>query len=73
MSNSFEPGEVFVYRIGENYKLGKVKRPNNTGDCYFCWYHTGETAANTPASCMHKLANAYVIDRESLGGADGQH
>lgn len=68
MSNEFEPGELFIYVNGDRYELGKVKRPNNTGGGYFCWYHLGETAANTPTSCMHKLQNAYVIDGESLGG-----
>lgn len=69
----FEPGELFIYRNGNSYELGKVKRPNNTGDGYFCWYHSGETAANTPVVCMHKLVNAYVILNEVLGGADGKH
>jgi len=68
LSKKFEPGELFIYRNGDRYELGKVKRPNNDGDGYFCWYHLGETAANTPTSCMHKLQNAYVIDGESLGG-----
>ena len=69
MSDEFEPGELFIYVNGDRYELGKVKRPNNDGTGYFCWYHCGETAANTPTRCMHKLQNAYVIDGESLGGA----
>lgn len=71
MGETFEPGELFIYVNGESYEIGKVKRPNNTGDGYFCWYHTGETAANTPTDHMHKLTNAYVIDGESLGGIAG--
>lgn len=71
MQVTFDPGELFVYVNGESFEIGKVKRPNSDGTGYFCWYHTGETAANTPTSCMHKLANAYVIDGESLGGIDG--
>lgn len=70
---TFEEGELFVYTNGNSFELGKVKRPNNTGDGYFCWYHCGETAANTPVSHMHKLVNAYVINDESLGGEDGKH
>lgn len=35
----------------ENEKLRK-------GTGYFCWYSTGDTAANTPTRCMRKLANA---------------
>lgn len=71
MRETFEPGELFIYVNGSRYEIGKVKRVNNTGDGYFCWYHTSETAANTPVSCMHKLANAHVIDGESLGGFAG--
>ena len=72
MQETYEPGELFIYRNGERHEIGKVKRPNNDGTGYFCWYHTGETAANTPVWSMHKLANAYVIDGESLGGAAGK-
>lgn len=60
----FENGEYFIYVNGDingRYELGKVKRPNNNGTGYFCWYHTGDTCANTPVECMHKLVNAYVI------------
>lgn len=58
MSMEFRPGELFVYVNGDRWELGMVKRPNNTGDGYFCWYSRGDTAANTPLSHMHKLANA---------------
>ena len=58
MSETYQPGELFVYVNGDRWELGQVKRPNNTGDGYFCWYSTGDTAANTPTECMHKLANA---------------
>ena len=54
----FEPGELFVYTNGDRWELGQVKRPNNTGTGYFCWYSTGDTCANTPVEKMHKLANA---------------
>ena len=54
----FENGELFVYTNGDRWELGMVKRPNNTGDGYFCWYSLGDTAANTPTDHMHKLANA---------------
>ena len=54
---AFVRGELFVYVNGDRWELGMVKRPNNTGDGYFCWYSTGDTAANTPTRCMHKLAN----------------
>lgn len=58
MTSTFEPNELFVYVNGDKWELGMVKRPNNTGDGYFCWYSRGDTAANTPLRCMHKLANA---------------
>lgn len=54
---TYQPGELFVYTNGDKWELGLVKRPNNTGDGYFCYYSTGDTAANTPTSRMHKLAN----------------
>ena len=58
MSETYEPGELFVYMNGDRWELGEVKSANNTGTGYFCWYSTGDTAANTPTSHMHKLANA---------------
>lgn len=66
----FEPGEYFVYVNGEKYELGKVKRINNTGNGYFCWYHEGDTAANTPLHCMHKLINGRIILKDGFGSAD---
>ena len=56
--DSFDPGELFVYTNGDRWELGQVKRANIDGTGYFCWYSTGDTAANTPVECMHKLANA---------------
>lgn len=58
MTETYEPGELFVYMNGDHWELGEVKSANNTGTGYFCWYSTGDTAANTPTSHMHKLANA---------------
>ena len=58
MAEKYEIGELFVYVNGDRWELGMVKRPNNTGDGYFCWYSRGDTAANTPVSCMYKLSNA---------------
>lgn len=66
---TFEEGEIFVYVNGDRFELGKVKRPNNTGDGYFCWYHEGQTAANTPVDCMHKLINRYIIRDDGFGKA----
>jgi hypothetical protein len=66
----FEPGELFVYMNGDRLEIGKVKKENYTGDGYFCWYSTGETAANTPVDMMHKITNLYALD--DLGGEAGK-
>ena len=73
MNNKFENGEYFIYVNGDingRYELGKVKRPNNDGTGYFCYYHEGSTCANTPTHCMHKLSNSYVIKEDSFGALD---
>lgn len=67
MTKEFENGEYFIYVNGDKYELGKVKRPNNDGTGYFCYYHEGSTCANTPTHCMHKLVNAYIIREEGFG------
>lgn len=67
---SFEEGELFVYINGDSAEIGKVKRKNNTGDGYFCYYSSGETAANTPFDCMYKLINNYTIKGTTLGGEE---
>ena len=66
----FRPGELFVCMNGERLEIGKVKKENYTGDGYFCWYSTGETAANTPVDCMHKITNLYAL--YDLGGEAGR-
>lgn len=58
MTETFESGELFVYRKAPGvYELGVVKcqRDDRT---YYCYYSQGETAAATPAPLMHKLVNA---------------
>lgn len=57
MSDTFKPGELFVYTNGDRWELGKVKRLREDGK-YACWYSTGDTAAVTPPEHMHKLENA---------------
>ena len=64
--DEFTEGELFVYTNGDRWELGMVKRPNNAEDGYFCWYSTGDTAANTPTSHMHKLANHGFTKIEGL-------
>ncbi len=62
----FYEGEYIIYRNGERYELGKIKRI--TEDGAFVWYHDGETAAKTPFDCMYKIVNEHVIGETSLGG-----
>lgn len=64
--NEFKSGELIIYRNGERYEIGKIKRV--TKDGAFVWYHEGDTAAKTPFDCMYKLVNAYTIKETSLGG-----
>ncbi|MBR3387507.1 MAG: hypothetical protein IKG84_04665 [Bacteroidales bacterium] len=66
MTETYEPGELFVYTNGDCWELGMVKGPNNSGDGYFCWYSRVDTAVNTPTSRMHKLANAGITHIEQL-------
>lgn len=58
MTETFEPGEIFIYRKAPGvYELGVVKcqRDERT---YYCYYSAGDTAAATPSPLMHKLVNA---------------
>lgn len=63
----FKEGEYIIYQNGDRYEIGKIKRIVDDGA--FVWYHSGETAANTPFEQMHKIVNEYVIGETSLGGA----
>lgn len=67
MGNYFREGEYIIYKNGDRYEIGKIKRIVRDGA--FVWYHSGDTAAKTPFDCMHKLENAYCIGETSLGGA----
>ena len=64
--NEFKEGELIIYRNGDRYEIGKIKRLCDNGA--FVWYHEGCTAAQTPYDCMHKLTNAYCITGNTLGG-----
>ncbi len=58
MTETFEPGELFIYRKAPGvYELGVVKSQRDDRT-YFCYYSTGDTAAATPAPLMYKLVNA---------------
>ena len=64
--NKFKEGELIIYINGNSCEIGKIKRIVNDGA--FVWYSTGDTAAKTPFDCMHKLINAYCIDKTRLAG-----
>lgn len=66
LKETYEPGELFVYINGDRWELGMVKRPNDSGTGYYCWYSRGDTAANTPFVYMHKLANAGFTHIEGM-------
>ena len=58
MTETFEPGELFIYEKAPGvYELGVTKwqRDEHT---WFCYYSTGDTAAATPIANMRKVTNA---------------
>ena len=71
---NFKVGELVIFigkdRDGEIYsvEIGKIKKMCKDGA--FVNYHTGETAAKTNYSDLYKLKNAYVIEKENLGGGN---
>jgi len=64
--NEFKPGDVFIYRNGDRYEIGKVKGIKDDTHCW-CWYHEGETAASTSVDVMHTRRDLYlsITDDES--------
>ncbi len=68
LENKFKPGELFIYRNGDRYEIGKVKGVKDETH-YWCYYHEGSTAASTPVDLMHKITNGFCIKETTLGGA----
>ena len=66
--NEFKEGEYIIYHneSTNHYELGRIKSLHKDGA--FVAYHSGETGAKTPYDLMHKLVNAFVIEKTSLGG-----
>ena len=62
----FHVGQYIIYRNGDRYEIGKIKRIVNDGA--FVFYSSGDTAAKTPFDCMHPIENEYVIGETGLGG-----
>lgn len=65
-SHGFKVGEYIIYKNGQSYEIGRIKRIVEDGA--FVCYSGGETAAKTPFDCMHKIVNGYTIKRTTLGG-----
>lgn len=70
MKQDFKAGELIIYRNGDRYEIGLIKRVVDDGA--FVFYHEGDTASKTPFDCMHKLVNAYTVRETSLGGRSGK-
>lgn len=66
--DEFKEGEYVIYHneSTDHYELGRIKSLTPTGA--FVAYHSGETGAKTPYDMMHKLVNAFVIEKTLLGG-----
>lgn len=62
MNQTLNPGQMVIYTNGDRVEFGIIKRPNNTGTGYFVYYHTGDTAANTPTHCLSPIHNEYAIE-----------
>ena len=62
----YKPGQHVIYRNGDSYEIGKIKRIVKDGA--YVYYSDGDTAAKTPFDCMHKIRNEYVIGETNLGG-----
>ena len=66
--NNFKIGDLIIYKNGDSYEIGKIKRLAEDGA--FVFYHEGDTAAKTPYDCMYKLINDFTIKNTSLGGEE---
>lgn len=58
-SDKYKEGELVIYKNGDSYEIGKIKRL--TPDGAFIWYSNGDTAAKTPYEAMHKIVNVYAM------------
>lgn len=66
MMDEFKEGQYIIYKNGDRYEIGKIKRITSNGA--FVYYSSGDTASKTPFDCMHKITNEYVIGEMNLGG-----
>ena len=71
-TKDIKPGDIVLYKNGDRYELGRVKRLAEDGNAAFIWYSDGETASRTPFDTLVKLENAYAVTATSLGGEDAE-
>ena len=62
----FTVGEIVIYQNGDRFELGIVKsvcerKTDDWEQDYFVNYHTGDTAARTGESNLHKIENRYAF------------
>ena len=65
MNTTFKAGDIVLYKNGDSYELGVIKRKNEfiEGN-WFVYYHTGDTSASTPQDRLFKLKNEYAFNIE---------
>ena len=56
----YQINEPVIYQNGNSFELGIVKSICGN-DEYFINYHTGDSAARTHASNLHKIINKYAF------------
>ena len=61
-------GDLILYRNGDSFELGLVKRVTDTGA--FVYYSDGDTASKTPFDCIHRIVNSYAVAAVTLGGPE---
>lgn len=63
MEHEFKAGDVVLFKKGDHYELGIVKRKCEDGG-YFVWYNIGDTAAKTRAEDLREIYNSYAFKVE---------
>lgn len=63
MNSELKAGDVVLFKKGEHYELGIVKRKCEDGG-YFVWYNIGDTAAKTRAEDLREIYNSYAFKVE---------
>lgn len=61
------PGDIVAVETPDGFKIGRVKKADRFVDV---WIDQTNVAAIVERNCVHKIANAYVITDDVLGGTD---